>query len=214
MYLALHYVCLALFLSAVPLLLVYRARRPDVPWAFVIVAATVLGWVLSNGAVFFQHAAIDEERLEEVACFTNPPPYEIKRAPAPDGSGMETIIENPCGIGDWFPDQYQPLFGLLYGPFYLFFAALPYWLIVSRRSASHPRLPMVLLGVSIFGAEWAVILGKCTALFGESLDADSYCPLCNYVDAYTALPLTAALAFLVSWGVFLSMFKIRQAPRG
>jgi hypothetical protein len=60
MYLALQFACVALFWLSVPWLLVYRGLRSDIPWVFVIVSATALGWILSNAAVFFQHAAIDE----------------------------------------------------------------------------------------------------------------------------------------------------------
>ena len=63
MYLALRLACVALFWLSVPLLLVYRGLRSDIPWIFVIVSATVLGWILSNASVFFQHAAVDEDEM-------------------------------------------------------------------------------------------------------------------------------------------------------
>jgi hypothetical protein len=50
-YIALQFLCVALFRLSVSLLLVYRGARPDVPWLFVIVSATVLGWILSNASV-------------------------------------------------------------------------------------------------------------------------------------------------------------------
>jgi hypothetical protein len=42
-YIALQFLCVALFRLSVPLLLVYRGARPDVPWLFVTVSATVVG---------------------------------------------------------------------------------------------------------------------------------------------------------------------------
>ena len=45
----------------------------------------------------------------------------------------ETVIDNPCGLGDWIFDRYKPIAGLLYGPPYLLCCLLPYWLIVGRR---------------------------------------------------------------------------------
>ena len=72
MYIALKPVCIALFWPSVPLLLIYRARRSDVPWIFIVLSATALGWILSNASVFLQHAAIDEEGMKERACFAVP----------------------------------------------------------------------------------------------------------------------------------------------
>jgi hypothetical protein len=85
-----------LFRLSVPLLLVYRGARPDVPWLFVIVSATVLGWILSNASVFFQHAAIDEERMEELACFAAP--YdENKSVTVVNENGMTVSRVNQVG---------------------------------------------------------------------------------------------------------------------
>jgi hypothetical protein len=132
-YLTLQFACVALFWLSVSLLLVYRGLRSDIPWVFVIVSATALGWILSNAAVFFQHAAIDEQRMEEKACFTAPPDYRSNGASVVNENGMtETIVENPCGIGDWIREKYKPWAGLVYGPLYLLCCSLPYRLIPAR----------------------------------------------------------------------------------
>jgi len=118
-YLTLQFACVALFWLSVPLLLVYRARRPDIPWMFVIVSATVLGWILSNTSVFFHHAANDEQRLEERTCSTAPY-VENKGVAVVNADGVtETVVENPCGIGEWLREQYKPWAGLIYGPLYV-----------------------------------------------------------------------------------------------
>lgn len=199
MYLALQFACVALFWLSVPLLLLYRGLRSDVPWVFVIVSATALGWILSNAAVFFQHAAIDEERLEERACFTTPHDGNNSTAVVDEHGMTETIVENPCGIGDWIRDHYKPWLGLLYGPLYLLCCALPYWLIIVRRPSLKMRRQMVLLAIGALIVEWVAILGKCTAVFGARLDPDSYCPVCYSFDLYIWMPLTIAAASLVSW---------------
>jgi hypothetical protein len=198
-YIALQFLCVALFRLSVPLLLVYRGARPDVPWLFVIVSATVLGWILSNASVFFQHAAIDEERMEELACFAAP--YdENKSVTVVNENGItETVVENPCGIGEWIREKYKPWAGLLYGPLYLLCCSLPYWLIVVRRVSPGPRRQVALLAVALLVLEWVSIFGECTAVFGDRTDSGSYDQICNNVDQYTSLPLTIAAAFLISW---------------
>jgi hypothetical protein len=198
-YAALTLACTALFWLSVPLLLVYRGRRSDIPWAFIIASATALGWILSNASVFLQHAAIDEERMEELACFAAP--YdENKGVAVVNADGMtETVVENPCGIGDWIREKYKPWVGLLYGPLYLLCCALPYWLIVVRRPSLSLRRQMLLLAVGILVVEWVAILGRCTAVFGERFSPDSYWSLCDYIDPHIGLPLTIAVAFLASW---------------
>jgi hypothetical protein len=201
MYAALTFACVALFWASVPLLLVYRSRRSDIPWVFVIVSATALGWILSNASVFFQHAAVDEDRMEEFACFAAP--YdENKSVAVVNANGMtETVVENPCGIGDWIRENYKPFTGLLYGPLYLLCCSLPYWLIVVRRPSLRLRRQMVLLAVGILVLEWSAILGNCTAVFGERFSPDSYWSLCDYIDPHIELPLTIAAASLVSWAL-------------
>lgn len=207
MYLALQFSCVALFWTSVPLILAYRARRPDVPWVFVIVAVTALGWILSNASVFFQHAAIDEERLEELACFTTPHD-ENKSVSVVNANGMtETVVENPCGIGEWIRDRYKPWAGLFYGPLYLLCCVLPYWLIVVRRPSRDIRRQMVLLAVGVLVVEWAAILSKCTAVFGERFSPDSYWSLCYYIDPHVGLPLTIAVAFFASWLVTAQLLQ-------
>ena len=134
MYEALQFACIGLFGLAVPLLLVARVRS-NVPWWFVIASATAVGWIFANASVFLQHAAIDEERMEELACFADPghgnKDVSVVR-------GGETVIDNPCGLGDWIRDRYKPFVGLLYGPLYLHCCSLPYWLMVGRRRALRP----------------------------------------------------------------------------
>ena len=199
MYLALRLASVALFWLSVPLLLVYRSRRSDIPWVFVIVSATVLGWILSNASVFFQHAAVDEERLEEIACFATPHD-ENKSVAVVNANGMtETVVENPCGIGEWIRENYKPWAGVFYGPLYLLCCALPYWLIVVRRLSHKIRHQMVLLAVGILVVEWAAIIGRCTAVFGERFSPDSYCSLCDDIDLHIGLPLTIGAACLASW---------------
>jgi hypothetical protein len=198
-YLTLHLACVALFWLSVPLLLVYRARRPDVPWVFVIVAATALGWILSNASVFFQHAAIDEERLEELACFTAPHD-ENKGVEVVNQNGMtETVVENPCGIGEWLSDKYKPWLGILYGPLYLLCCALPYWLLVVRRPSPRLRRQIVLLAAAILVIEWTAILGKGTNVLVERANPEFYWSLRDYLDPHIWLPLTIPIAFLASW---------------
>lgn len=199
MYLALRLACSALFWLSVPLLLVYRGLRSDIPWVFVIVSATALGWILSNASVFFQHAAVDEERMEELSCFTALY-VESKGVAVVKADGMtETVVENPCGIGEWIRENYKPWAGVFYGPLYLLCCSLPYWLVVVRRPMPGPRRQMVLLAVGILVAEWAVILGRCTAVFGERFSPDAYWSLCDDIDLHIGLPLTIAAAFLASW---------------
>jgi hypothetical protein len=200
-YIALQFLCVALFWLSAPLLLVYRGLRSDVPWLFVIVSATALGWILSNGSVFFQHAAVNEERMEELACFAAP--YdENKGVAVVNANGVtETVVENPCGIGEWIQASYKPLLGLLYGPLYLLCCALPYWLIVVRRVSLRLRRQVALLAVALLVIEWVSIFGECTAVFGERTFPGPYDQLCNNVDRYTSLPLTIAAAFLISWVV-------------
>ena len=199
MYLALRLACVALFWLSVPLLLVYRGLRSDIPWVFVVVSATVLGWILSNASVFFQHAAVDEERMEERACFTAPH-VENKGVVVVNVDGtVETVVENPCGIGEWIREQYKPWAGLFYGPLYLLCCALPCWLIVVRRLSLKVGRQMVLLAVGILAVEWTAILGNCTAVFGERIRPGYIDQICDNVDTYTGLPLTIATAFLASW---------------
>jgi hypothetical protein len=127
-YQALQFACVAVFVLAVPLLLVARVRS-NVPWWFVIASATAVGWIFANAFVFIQHVAVDEDRMDEIACFANPPNHG--NVSVVNG---ETVIENPCVLGDWILDRYKPIAGLLYGPPYLMCCLLPYWLIVRRRS--------------------------------------------------------------------------------
>jgi hypothetical protein len=212
-YLTLRLACVALLWVSVPLILAYRGRRSDIPWAFVIVSATVLGWILINASVFFQHAAIDEERMEELACFAKP--YdENESAPVVNANGMaETVVENPCGIGDWISDSYKPRLGLLYGPAYLLCCALPYWLLIVRRPSTGLKRQIVLLAVGVFVIEWTAILGQRTADFLASANLDTLWSLRDYLDPLLWAPLTIAVAFLVAWGVsaqVLQRFKHRS----
>jgi hypothetical protein len=145
--------------------------------------------------------AIDEERLEELACFTAPHD-ENKGVAVVNANGMtETVIENPCGIGDWIRETYKPWAGLVYGPLYLLCCSLPYWLIVVRHPALKVRRQMVLLAVGVLVVEWAAIFGNCTAVFGERTFPGPYDRLCNNLDQYTWPPATGLAAFLVSWVV-------------
>jgi hypothetical protein len=206
-YAALELACAALFWLSVPLLLVYRGRHSDIPWGFVIMSATIFGWILVNASVFFQHAGIDEERLDELACFTTPHD-ENKSATVVNANGMtETVVENPCGIGEWAPKNYKPWAGLLYGPLYLLCCALPYWLIVLRRVSPTPRRQMAMLAVALLVIEWSSIFGECTAVFGERTFPGPYDQLCNNVDQYIWPPATIVAAFLVSWVVTTQVLR-------
>ena len=199
MYLTLQFACAALFWLSVPLLLVYRGLRSDIPWLFIIVSATALGWILSNAAVFVQHAAIDEQRLEELACSTAPY-VENKGVAVVNADGMtETVVENPCGIGEWLREQYKPWAGLLYGPLYLLCCSLPYWLIVVRRVSLRLRGQVGLLAVALLVIEWVSIFGECTAVFGERPFPGPYDQMCNNVDQYIWPPATIFAAFVISW---------------
>jgi hypothetical protein len=194
-YEALRFACIALFVLTVPLLLVARVRSA-VPWWFVIASATAAGWILTNAAVFFQHAAIDKERIEELACSAKPINGDNDVTIA---SGGETIVENPCGIGEWIRDRYKPFVGLLYGPLYLLCCSLPYCLIVARRTPTRLTRQVVLLTFAVFAVEWAVILGECTGIFGGRISFRYLDLVCWNVDPYSWLPLTMAAAFLVGW---------------
>jgi hypothetical protein len=173
--------------------------RPDIPWVFVIVSATALGWILSNASVFFQHAAIDEERMEELACFAAPHDENKGVAVVNANGTTETVVENPCGIGDWIRENYKPWAGVLYGPLYLLCCSLPYSLIFVRRPSLKVGRQMVLLAVGILVVEWAAILRNCTAVFGERIRPGYMDQICNNVDPQIGLPLTIATAFFASW---------------
>jgi len=211
-YVALEFLCDALFWASVPLLLVYRARRSDVPWVFVIVAVTASGWGLLNASVFFQQAAIDEERMEELACFAAP--YDgSKSAAVVNANGMtETVVENPCGIGEWIREKYKPWAGLLYGPLYLLCCSLPYWLIVVRRISPSPTRQVVLLAVAVLVIEWTSIFGECTAILGERTRPSYVDQMCNNVDQYIWPPATIFAAFLVSWVVTTHVLPVARYP--
>jgi hypothetical protein len=155
----------------VPLLLVYRGLR----------------------------SAIDEECMEELACFTAP--YDENKSVAiVNANGVtETVVENPCGIGEWIRENYKPWAGVLYGPLNLLCCSLPYWLIVVRRAPPRSTRQMALLAVAVLVIEWAAIYGECTAVFGERTHPGNIDKICNNVDPYIWLPLTIATAFLASW---------------
>jgi hypothetical protein len=199
--------------ASVPLILAYRGRRSDVPWILIFVSATALGWILSNASVFLQHAEIDEQRIEERVCF-NAPEEGPEAVPVVTANGTtETIVENPCGIGDWIRDEYRPWLGLLYGPVYLFCCALPYWLLIVRRPSTGLKRQIVLLAVGVFVIEWTAILGQRTTDFLGSVNLDTLWSLRDYLDPHLWVPLTIAVAFLVAWGVnaqVLQRFKHRS----
>ena len=211
MYLVLRMACVAIFWLSVPMLLVYRARRSDIPWVFVIVSATALGWILSNASVFLQHAEIDEQRIEERVCF-DAPEQGPESVPVMTANGMnETIVENPCGIGDWIRDEFKPWLGLLYGPVSLLCGALPYWLLIARRPSLKLKRQIALVAVGVFLIEWTAILGQRAADFLGSVNLDTLWSLRDYLDPYLWVPLTIAVAFLVAWGVkaqVLQRFKL------
>jgi hypothetical protein len=136
------------------------------------------------------------------------PPYRMKSAERIDGNGTtETTIENPCGIGDWIRDEYQPWLGLLYGPVYLLCCALPYWLLIERRPSINVKRQIILLAVGTFVIEWAVILRQHAADLLASINLDILWPLRQYIDARLWVPLTIAIAFLVAWGISAQMFQ-------
>jgi hypothetical protein len=209
-------VSVALFWLCVPLLLVYRGLRSDIPWIFIIVSATALGWILSNASVFFQHAAMDQDRIEERACFSDPPDTSNSTELVDKNGVTETIVENPCALGDWISDSYKPRLGLLYGPVYLLCCALPYWLLIVRRPSTGLKRQIVLLAVGVFVIEWTVILGQHTADFLGSVNLDTLWSLRDYLDPHLWVPLTIAVAFLVAWGVnaqVLQRFKHSRVER-
>jgi len=183
-------------------LLAARARS-RVPWWFVIASATVLGWALTNGAVFFQHRVVDESHRQDLLCFDNAAHEnkdKSKDAGVPVGNGVyETRVDNPCGNGDLLVDSYIPFMGLLYGPLYLLCCSLFYWLIVVRRASRGQTRQVVLLAVAVLVIEWAAIVGECTAVFGERSRPVYFDQMCNRVDLYISLPLTIAAGFLTSW---------------
>jgi hypothetical protein len=111
----------------------------------------------------------------------------------------ETVVENPCGIGEWLRENYKPWVGVFYGPLYLLCCSLPYWLIVVRRVPLRLRRQMALLAVGLLVIEWLSIFGECTAVFGERSFPGPYDQLCSNLDQYTWPPATIFAAFVISW---------------
>jgi hypothetical protein len=195
------------FWLGVPLLLAARARF-KVPWWFVIASATVLGWTLTNGAVFFQHRVADGAHRRESICLDDAIHREPKGTVVLKGQGVtETEVENRCGVGDLLLDSYKPFMGLLYGPLYLLCCSPPYWLIVVRRASPGTTRQVVFLGGALLVIGWAALLGECAAIFGERIRPGNYDQMCNNVDPYIWLPLTIAAAFIVSWVVITQLLQ-------
>ncbi len=198
--LALRLACFAFFWLGAPVLLAARARF-HVPWWFVIASATVLGWILTNGAVFFQHRVIDEALRRESSCFNDLIHQDQKGTGVLRGDGMvETEVENPCGGGDFLVDRYKPFKGLLYGPLYLLCCSLPYWLIVRRRASTGTKRQIALLGVAVLVIEWAAIVGEC-------IRPGYFDQMCENADPYLWPPLTIAAAAIVSWVVTTQLLQ-------
>jgi hypothetical protein len=189
--------CAALFCLAVPLLLAVRAVRSNVPWWFVIASATALGWILTNAAVYLQHRAVDESIRQERICIDDAIHGNQGVAVV---NGNEPTIDNPCGLGVWFQENYTPFAGLFYGPLYLLCCSLPYWLIVVRRPSPGPTLQVALLAVAALVIEWAAIAGEC-------IRPGYYDQVCTNADPYIWPPLTVAAAFLVSWVVTTQLLQ-------
>ena len=134
-----------------------------------------------------------------LACSTAPY-VENKGVAVVNADGMtETVVENPCGIGEWLREQYKPWAGLLYGPLYLLCCSLPYWLIVVRRVSLRLRRQVGLLAVALLVIEWVSIFGECTAVFGERPFPGPYDQMRNNVDQYIWPPATIFAAFVISW---------------
>jgi hypothetical protein len=182
--------CFALFWLGVPFLLSAHVRS-KVPMWLVIAAAMALGWLLTNGAVYFEHRTAHEADRREMMCFDDAI-HEDHNAAVVSGNGMvETaVVENPCGIGDRILDTYKPFLGLIYGPIYLLCCSLPYWLIVARRASLGPTWRIAVLSIGALAIEWTAIIGSC---FGYNAQ------ICAKADPYIWPPLTIAAASMVSW---------------
>jgi hypothetical protein len=181
--------CFVSFWLGVPLLLAVRARS-KLPWWLVTASVMILGWVFTNGAVFFQHRVADEADRRASRCFDNAI-HGDQNVTVLKGDGIaETVVENPCGVGDLLLDSYKPFKGLLYGPLYLLCCSLPYWLIVVRRASRGRIREIVSIAVAVFVIEWATIFVKCFVYEDQ---------MCSQVDPYVLSSLTIAAASLVSW---------------
>ena len=184
MYSILQLACVASFWLKVPMLLAVRVRS-GAPWWFVIVAATALGWILSNASVYLQHLVVDEAGRQDAICAT-------QAAIVPPAT--QAAVENSCGTGDHGSGRYKPLAGLIYGPLYLLCASLPYWLIFGRRSSSGMTRPIALLAGAALVLEWAAIVGDC-------IRPGYWSGMCTRADPYIWPPLSIAAAFVVGWFV-------------
>ncbi len=182
----------------VPALLVARAKKPNLPWWVVVVSAVVIGWIAANGNVLVQHLAIDETRRLEELCFSNPSPVKPHEVIAADGTS-ETVVDNPCGIGEWIVPRYEPTKGLLYGPLYLLVCSLPYWLIMARRSAPGLTRQIVWLAAATFLVEWTAITSFLArgSHFGEGYE----------MDPYIWPPLTVPVALFTAWLVVTQLIQ-------
>ena len=199
--------CAASFWLGVPGLLFLRSNKTSLSWWFVAGAALAVGWIVANGSVLIQHLAVDESRRQEKLCFLNPPPVEPITVINENGV-RELTIENPCGIGEFWVEGYKPIEGLLYGPLYLACCALPYWLIVARRSAPGLTRQIFWLAAAACLIEWAAIIGYLASggRFGFTFE----------LDLLDLPPLTLPVGFLVAWLVVTQIiwrFNPARAPK-
>jgi hypothetical protein len=155
MYVALMLVCTALFWLLGPALFWVRVRY-KLPWWRVLVLATAIGWLLVNGSVFFQQLELDAQRARDAAEMSN---CSMSHSQSTPGDPDEAVYGNKgCWIYEYYSSPYQPLPGLLYGPLYILLGALPYWLVVVRRSSSVSTRRTLLLAMGVLLIEGVVLL--------------------------------------------------------
>jgi hypothetical protein len=191
----LQFACVVIFCLSVPFGIYIRATRPEVPLWLIVVVPVALGWLLVNAHALFEHLEVDEDKHEVAACFQHPADFEIKQQPMPtisEGGMRETVVENPCPLVDYFWESYQPVRGLIYGPLYLFWCALPYWLLVARKSAPGLTIQIAAIGVATLAIEWAAIgsAGIRTVELDYTLGSRG---------PFLWPPMTVAIALIVSW---------------
>ena len=96
--------------------------------------------------------------------------------------------------------SYKPIIGLAYGPLYLLYCALPYWLVVGRRSSTGMTPQIVWLSAAALLLEW-------TAIAGAMRRGGYPEQFLRHSSAYVVPPVTIALAVLIGWLVATHVLK-------
>jgi hypothetical protein len=189
----LRWACIVIFTASIPLLVLARYKYPEFPAWLLIVLATAMGWILPYAHISLRGPMIEqldrEQRAAEEEYMRHPPP-PIQN---PDGS---YTIENPFGIGDYFPEVYHPVASLTYGPAYLMCCWVAAWLFF-RRSAPGVRRLILLVSGGVLLVEWAVFIGELIkirppAIFSDEVFIYGWNP-------FFGPQLTLPLAMLIAW---------------